>query len=81
MGKYIDLAGAGYKEDQRIEQIGQAAMAGKTVAFVVDDDGKKADRYIEKLKKHFPKLVVTFRGKGPTRGAYTVKVGLPADGP
>lgn len=73
------------EEDQRIELIGEATMRGgkssadkpPLIAFVVDDDGKKADRYIEKLQKKFPGIRVIDQFKGPTPGAYTVRIAPP----
>lgn len=72
--KFRDLAEAGYSEDQRIEQIGQVAMGGKHVAFMVEDDSGKAERYIAKLLKHFPSVHVVDQHKGPTKGVVTVTV-------
>lgn len=61
-------------EDQRIVAIGTAAAGGKDIAFIVEQDGEKADRYIKKLKEKYPDLEVTFRGNGPILGVETVKV-------
>jgi hypothetical protein len=67
-------------EDDRIDMIGHRAIDHKdVVGFVVDDDGEKADRYIAKLMAKFPQIRVIARGKGPTEGAYFVKVGPPVE--
>ena len=59
-------------EDKRINAIGQAAEAGKSVAFIVEDNAK-ADRYIRKLTERFNVKVVE-RGNGPTSDTVWVKV-------
>lgn len=74
VAKFKDIADL--SEDDRIKMIGTEAMKGLEIAFVVDDDGKKADRYISKLLASFPQLKVIYRHQGPTPGAYTVKVKL-----
>jgi hypothetical protein len=67
-------------EDSRIEMIGDTAISGRVVAFVVDAEGTdgyaKADRYIKKLKQRFPSLRIVFRGEGPVDNCITVKVSL-----
>jgi hypothetical protein len=75
--KYKDLADQ--PEDDRIRQIGEAAMKGLTVAFVTDADPGKADRYVSKLLKRFPALKVLGRFDGPVENTVTVKVCLAGD--
>lgn len=58
MKAFADLADL--PEDERIHIIGQTADAGERVGFFVDDDAK-ADRYIAKLTKLFPRVVVLER--------------------
>lgn len=72
MGKYMDVHEL--DEDVRIELIGQQAMGGGKVAFVVDDEPGKADRYIQKLLTKFPELKVDKRFKGPTPGVESIIV-------
>ena len=72
MGKFRDLADL--PEDERIIMIGEAAMTGKTVAFVTDSDPGKAERYITKLMTAFPKLEVISKSPGPVPDTITVKV-------
>lgn len=72
MKGFADLADL--PEDRRIALIGQAAMAGDVVAFVVDTDPGKADRYVRKLLEKFPELEEESRFTGPIAGAVTVKV-------
>ena len=77
---YADLADL--EEDQRIAAIGNLAMAGKTVAFIVEDDGgDKAARYIGKLRERFPGIVILGRIPGPIAKVLTVKVGPPGSAP
>lgn len=62
-------------EDDRIGVIGREAMAsGKRVAFVTDADPGKADRYVAKLLKRFPGLMVVARSTGPVAKTETVVV-------
>ncbi len=77
MAKYKDVADE--PEDERIRQIGEAAMTGKTVAFITDADPGKAERYIQKLLSRFPKLRVVKRFGGPVPGTVSVKVALRDD--
>jgi hypothetical protein len=75
--QYLDLHKL--SENDRIEQIGKAAMSAgnPVVAFVVDSDAHfpgKADRYINKLLFRFPEVRVVGRFDGPTAGVVTVKV-------
>lgn len=78
---FADLADR--DEDSRIKVIGDLAMTGKVVAFVVDvkgEDGfENADRYVKKLMAKYPKLHLHFKGIGPTPEMVTVKVGLEAE--
>lgn len=68
-------------EDDRIEVIGKAVTAtSSTVLFCVDDEPGKPDRYIRKLLSRFPHLEVVDRFKGPTKGAYSVKVRVRPEG-
>ncbi len=62
-------------EDDRIREIGWSVMNARgPVAFIVEDDGAKADRYIAKLKERFPRVRVMGTWPGPTPGVVTVKV-------
>ena len=72
MGKYMDVADL--DEDRRIDIIGEHAMKKLEVAFCVDDEPGKADRYIKKLLTKFPELKLKNRFKGPTDGVETVIV-------
>lgn len=72
--RYADLADL--PENKRIQIIGERAMKGEVIAFVVEDD-RKADRYLKKIANRFPKIVQLARVPGPIEGAVTVKVGLP----
>jgi hypothetical protein len=70
---YADVADL--KEDQRITLIGETAMkSGGEIAFVVDDEPGKADRYIKKLLTKFPQLKVVKRFLGPVKDTETVSV-------
>ena len=67
-------------EDERITEIGETVMKQrKTAAFVTDDEPGKADRYIAKLKRQFPGILVTARGAGPVAGTVWVRVGPPVN--
>lgn len=72
MPKYMDAADL--EEDKRIQIIGESAMAGGKIAFHVDDEPGKADRYIQKLLTKFPELKVKSRFMGPVDGVETVIV-------
>jgi len=72
MGKYADVADL--EEDKRIDIIGEHAMQKLKVAFCVDDEPGKADRYIKKLLTKFPELTLKERFLGPTPGVETVIV-------
>ena len=71
---YKDIADE--TEDERIRQIGSAAMKRKQVSFVTDSEPGKADRYIEKLKAGFPGISVVSRGEGPVPDTVYVIVAL-----
>jgi len=76
MPPFSDIADL--NEDTRIMAIGRAAMVQKkVVAFITDSDPGKADRYIEKLTKQFPGIVIVGRWEGPVANTVTVKVGPP----
>lgn len=64
----------GLPEDERIRQIGEAAMIGKVVSFVTDSDDGKMERYLFKLLAQFPDLKLLDRGTGPTPGVVWAKV-------
>lgn len=68
-------------EDERISVIGKRAIAGERVAFMVDDDGEKADRYCRKLREKFPRIVLSREYKGPVKGVVTITAGPPESGP
>ena len=53
MKAYSDLHNL--NEDDRINTIGQFVMNGNKTAFVVEDESK-ANRYINKIKRRFPKI-------------------------
>jgi hypothetical protein len=81
---YADLAGM--KEDDRIKQIGNAALYGKqtsadqplVIGFIVDDDGGvKGDRYIKKLQEKFPTVRIIDRHKGPVPNTELIRIGPP----
>lgn len=76
--QYKDLAD--YPEDERIQAIGEKTMRSKkTVMFVTDDEPGKAERYMEKLQKHFPGIRLVARGTGPVKGTVWMKVAPPLD--
>lgn len=60
-------------EDERIQAIAETAAAGHVVGFIVEDDGKKADRYTAKLTR-YPVRVID-RGPGPVPNTVLVRVG------
>lgn len=73
---YMDLGEHG--EDVRIDAIGSVAMKHqKTVGFVTDDEPGKAERYISKLQKRFPGILILERGMGPVPNTVLIKVGPP----
>ena len=57
---FIDIATL--PEDDRVRIVGEYAVAGQRVAFVVADD-VIADRYTEKLMQRFPSIIITQRAK------------------
>lgn len=70
---FLDIADL--SEDKRIDMIGHRAIDHHdTVAFIVEADGVKGDRYISKLKEKFPLIEVFERGKGPVKGTEYIKV-------
>lgn len=67
-------------EDNRIRYIGECAKGNKEVAFMVDkhpSDPGKAERYLAKLQKMFPDLIVINRYDGPVPEVETIKVTRP----
>ncbi len=73
MTRYVDLNTL--EEDRRIDMIGHRVMVhNESVAFVVEKEAGKADRYIAKLKEKFPRLSVIARGDGPIPNTEYVKV-------
>lgn len=60
-------------EADRIDLIGNAAVNGAVVGFVVEDD-EKADRYVKQLRERFQVHVID-RGPGPVANTVLVKVG------
>lgn len=68
--RWKDLADG--PEHERIAIIGQHVMMGEVVGFFVDDDAK-ADRYIKKLLRAFPQVIVESRSPGPS-GSVLVRV-------
>lgn len=70
----MDLGGTG--EDERIGIIGDTAMRGTVVAFVVEDN-EKADRYVAKLADQFPAVQIIDRFVGPLANTVTVRVSGP----
>lgn len=74
MTKYADLADL--PENDRIKAIGNLAMKGEVVGFVVETEGK-ANRYLKKLRRWFPKVVEIERKKDvPIPNVWFVRVGL-----
>lgn len=74
---YADVAD--HPEDKRIDIIGNQAMTGAVVGFIVESEnnGEKGDRYIAKLARKFPKLIVRKRAPGPIDGCEAIQVCLP----
>lgn len=78
MPVYKDIADE--EEDERIRQIGEAAMAQrKIVGFITDDKPGKADRYIAKLRERYPGIHVFCQLPGPVPETVFVKVGPPVN--
>jgi hypothetical protein len=74
---FMDMAGIGMPEDERITLIGQTVIkSGKRAALLVDDEIGKPGRYMSKLRKQFPELDIMDGGPGPTKGAYTIVVDI-----
>ena len=72
MTKFADIANL--DESKRIDLIGHRVIDHhETVGFVVEDD-IKADRYITKLQKKFPNIIVDWRGPGPVSETILVRV-------
>lgn len=67
---YADLANL--PEATRIAVIRSYLAAGKTVAFIVDND-EKADRYLRQLEDTGAQILD--RGPGPVRSTIFVKLG------
>lgn len=63
-------------ERQRIAMIAKAVSLGQSVAFMVDKDGSKGDRYISKLREINSNVTVEKRFDGPVVGVETIKVVL-----
>ena len=61
-------------EDERIKLMGEMAMQGKVVGFVVEDDDK-ANRYVRKFRQWFPDLIEEQRGPGPVPNTVFVRIG------
>jgi dihydroorotase len=73
---YADLHGM--PEDERIKQMGRMVMLhGHTIACCVDNEPDKIERYKKKFNQRFPGIVIVNEFKGPTRGAYTIKLAPP----
>lgn len=70
---YTDLAEL--PEDDRIKIICEMTLERKLkTCFIVEDD-EKADRYIEKCKQRYPKIVIGKKVRGfPTVGVISVPV-------
>ena len=74
---YLDLRRL--EEDKRIDMIGHTVMVHKkTAAVITDSDPGKLERYIAKLKKRFPGIVVLGKDKGPVANTVYVKLGPPS---
>jgi hypothetical protein len=79
MVRFKDLADRA--EDDRIDEIGRAIMVrrgtDKAVAFVVDSEPGKADRYIRKLIRKFPEITDWKKLNGPAEGTISILVQPP----
>lgn len=60
-------------EDRRIGEIGEAAMT-RRVAFIVEDEPGKPERYIWKLRERFPGLSTGGPWRGPVSGTVIITV-------
>jgi hypothetical protein len=68
------------EEDRRIDLIGHGVVDHrKTIAFIVEDDGTKGDRYIQKLKEKFPLIEVIDRTPWPIANVETIRIRRKAD--
>lgn len=71
---FADLADL--PEDERIEAIGQAVMAGNVVGVVVDAEPAKVARYINKICARLPAAYIQHTGPGPVPRTMTIRVAL-----
>lgn len=69
-------------ENQRIDIIGHRVLAhNEVVAFLVEDDGHKADRYMVKLKQRFNGQIVELsRHNDIQNGVIAVRVSRASQG-
>ena len=74
MKGFADIADL--SEDDRITAIGNRAMTGEVVGFITDDEPGKAERYIRKLAKRFPKVVILDQKPGPVARTTLVRCTL-----
>lgn len=71
MPPMIDLKSL--KEDDRIKVIGEAVRkSGGRIAFFVDDKPRTIARYIAKLQRSFPDVIVTKMGRF-TEGSFFLR--------
>lgn len=73
MKGYSDLADL--PEDERIQIIGESAMAGNIIGIAIDDDDRKVRRYLKKLLKRFPGIRHIDTIPGIVPGTVIVRVG------
>lgn len=73
MKGYSDLADL--PEDERIQIIGESAMAGNIIGIAIDDDDRKVRRYLKKLLKRFPGIRHIDTKPGIVPGTVIVRVG------
>lgn len=68
----MDIAGLG--ENQRIKLIGNTCMTNPNskIAFIVDNQPKKIDRYEKKLKHWFPQVTIERLGE-LTSGSFALR--------
>lgn len=70
---YADLASL--PEDKRIEiMVTMVKSDHKTIAFIVEDK-KKADRYIGKIMRRFPEVIIMGRLPSLVDETITIKIG------